>query len=206
MKKRRFMDALRGLRAVVSHPVFLLLLGGALTGYLIPSFTQRWQDHQNELDVKSRLVTQVSEGLATFTGSVRRIALGGGQPGLRGLDSAYVTYDVRYAVVRSELEAYFPHNQKLLDAWDKVSNGVSGDYYLLKNDTHESRRSTFDDWSQWIGPYRESESAALVKYSLRHIPKDALAEYDRDLFGLFQHIWNNQETIVRMILSARSAV
>ena len=84
--------------------------------------------------------------------------------------------------------------------------GVSGTYYLLKNDTPSSRRDSFRSWHQWIGPYDQQSSYAVVKYALNHVPTAELGAYDAQLFMIFDHVWANEEKIVRMIIAARSDV
>ena len=190
-------DALR-------HPLVLLVVGALISALVVPIFTQRWQSHQKELDVKSRLVTETSEALATFRGSVQRIELAGGQPGLRDLDAAFAEWGVRSAVIESELDTYFPHNKKLLSAWNNLNAGVTGAYYVLKNDSPAARLSTYSDFRQWIGQPPD-RSDPLIAYSLRHIPADELGPYDAEintllLFPLLRH----QQAINRMILSAQS--
>jgi hypothetical protein len=45
----------------LNHPFVLLLTGALLSGLLIPSFTRRWQNHQKILELKTELVSEVSE-------------------------------------------------------------------------------------------------------------------------------------------------
>lgn len=78
------------LRAILSHPLLLLLVGGALTGYLIPSITRQWQDRAHAIDVKGGLVKSANEAEARYFGSVQLIELRGGDPTLRSLHTAYV--------------------------------------------------------------------------------------------------------------------
>jgi hypothetical protein len=47
---------------VISSKEFaLLLVGAAITGFLLPVFLQQSQDHQKELEVKTNIVKQISE-------------------------------------------------------------------------------------------------------------------------------------------------
>ena len=45
----------------LSHPLLLLLVGALVSSYLLPLLTQSWQNHQKELELKSALVSQISE-------------------------------------------------------------------------------------------------------------------------------------------------
>jgi hypothetical protein len=189
--------------------MFLLLLGATISGLLIPSITQRWQNHQKELDVKSRLVGETSAALATFRGAVQRIELGGGQRGLHDLDAAYANWGVKSAVIRSELEAYFPHKKKLLAAWDDLDTGVTGAYYVLKNPSAATRHSTYSAYRSSIGPPKTVMSAndPLFAESLEHIPAATLGAYDAAInFDLFFPLLDRQRRINTMILSATSAL
>lgn len=40
-------------------PLFLLLTGGLLSGWLIPHFSRQWQDRQKALDIKADFVEKV---------------------------------------------------------------------------------------------------------------------------------------------------
>jgi hypothetical protein len=191
-------------RSIVSHPAFLLLTGAVISGLLIPSITQRWQNHQKELDVKSRLVSETSHALATYRGSIQRIELAGGERSLRRLDGAFADWGVRSAVIRSELQAYFGHNKRLLNAWDNFDTGAIGAYYVLKNDTRKSRLDIFNVYRTWLGKPPPPDEP-IIYYSLKRIPNGEIGAYDssvneRLLFPLLHRL----DSINRMILAARS--
>src|SRR3954465_8200034 len=51
---------------VLGHPVFLLVLGAAVSSLLIPAITRGWQNHEKQLQIKTGLVTDMSSSLTTF--------------------------------------------------------------------------------------------------------------------------------------------
>jgi hypothetical protein len=199
---------LGGARSVVSHPAFLLLLGAAISGYLIPSFSQRSQNHQKELDVKSRLVTETSAALATYRGTIRRLYLGGGK--LSAIDDAFKKWDIDSETIRSELEAYFPRNKRLLSAWDNLDTGVTGSYYVLANRTPEARFDTYGSYRQYIGQpdggYAATRRAPVFRYSIDRVPADSLGAYDISIANtLLFPLLLRQRAINDTILSSPSA-
>ncbi len=49
----RSVDALR---RFLTHPLVLIAVGAAVPGLLIPRFTRQWQNHEQELKLKTDLV------------------------------------------------------------------------------------------------------------------------------------------------------
>lgn len=106
------------------------------------------------------------------------------------------------AVIRSELQAYFPDNKKLRTAWDNLDTSVTGVYYVLKNETPQGRLSTFDTFRI---AHKPPPHSALIVYSLEHIPNAVLGEYDSDINeDLLFPLLFRQQAINGMILHARS--
>src|SRR5262245_22494393 len=47
-------------------PLLAVLLTAALSGYVVPRITRRWQDHQKELEIKTSLVEAISDEVLQF--------------------------------------------------------------------------------------------------------------------------------------------
>jgi hypothetical protein len=59
------------LPGLLVHPLLLLIVGALLSSWLIPSITQRWQNHQKELEIKTNLASQISESVTGITMAVQ---------------------------------------------------------------------------------------------------------------------------------------
>ena len=103
-RRRRF--------AWLSHPLVLLLIGGAftagITNYLVPSITRQWQNHDKELELKSGIVTKINGAAFGFFESIRSIEYAAKPKTLEPLDRAYVRWLTSTAVISAEMNTYFP--------------------------------------------------------------------------------------------------
>ena len=97
---------------MLSHPLVLLLIGGAftagITNYLVPSITRKWQNHDKELELKSELVREVNRAAFDFFESIRLIEYAGKPKTLEPLDRAYVRWLTSTEVISAEMITYFP--------------------------------------------------------------------------------------------------
>jgi hypothetical protein len=95
---------------LLSHPLVLLILGGAFTGYLLPRLTRKWQDRQKELEVKIELVSQISEVAVPAWG---RLVSGIEPLGTKDtvvrdeLMQAYRDWEIESTKILSTLSAYY---------------------------------------------------------------------------------------------------
>jgi hypothetical protein len=108
--------------AWLSHPLLLLLIGGAftagITNYLIPSITRQWQNHDKELELKSGLVTTTNRAAFDFFESIRLIEYAAKPKTLAPLDRAYVRWLTSTAVISAEMNTYFPSEKLNRDLRD----------------------------------------------------------------------------------------
>ena len=51
---------------ILSHPLFIVLVGGVLTGIVIPKISRKQKNYQKELDLKTELVAEMSESVMTI--------------------------------------------------------------------------------------------------------------------------------------------
>lgn len=113
----------------LSHPLTLLIIGALISSYLIPSFTRKWQDHQRELEIKTGLVSDISENVTTFLMAIQFAEVGARSQTQEMFDSAYRNWEINSAVFRSRLQAYFP-TKNIGRNWNKFSELVSIFYAL----------------------------------------------------------------------------
>lgn len=135
----------QGMGEFLEHPLVVLLVGAVLTGVLIPAFTRRWQNRQKELELKTQLVSELSETIMEIMMSVQFIHVA---PNLkdkqvdldrlqREFDQAYRNWEVRSAVLGTKLEAYFPATT-IPTEWGEFSEIIT-DFYALEGTGGEAK-------------------------------------------------------------------
>ena len=95
----------------LSHLLVLLLIGASISSYLIPAFTRRWQDHQKELELKTSLISQISESVTGMIMSIQFAELRTTSQTQADFDKAYRESQIKSSVIGSYLRAYFPTTQ-----------------------------------------------------------------------------------------------
>ena len=132
--------------AILSHPLVVLLAGAILTGILVPTITRQWQDRQKELEIKTQLVSELSESIMQIVMAVQfvraRAEVAALQPSSRAtidrerinrqqreFDEAYRTWEIRSAILSTKLEAYFGRTTIPSD-WTRFSELVTRFYAL----------------------------------------------------------------------------
>jgi hypothetical protein len=179
---------------VVGHPLFVLLVGAALTGLLIPMITRRWQDERQNLERRAALTREINEAVATFFGAIQLMELTGGAESLSKFDEAYVDWRIKSETIRAELSAYF---DEVTDDWLTFGAAITGVYYFLKNDPGEARESTLEAYEQYLGANPE-EFPTLINTPLTKTV-DVLALFDVELNQLWWKVDEKKEHVVRRI-------
>ncbi len=106
--------------ALLSHPLFLLVVGAILSRLFIPWITRRWQHTQKELELKTELVADISEAVMKTVMTVRlaRTAQAIGQQAVdpsnqeQELNRTYKEWVVDSCIIGSKIHAYFPEEAK----------------------------------------------------------------------------------------------
>jgi hypothetical protein len=171
----------------LKHPLFLLVMGFALTGIIVPAITRLWQIRQKELEIKIGLVSEVSESVMMIVMAVQLVhvtrkrypesadALSVSQ---KELDKRYVEWEVRSSVIGTKLEAYLPHTS-LPKEWTEFRDVAVNDFYALEGiDKNSVPTYALDfshklsallgedvgrDWVQLRGAILKMKSAIIAK-------------------------------------------
>lgn len=143
------------LEKLLSHPILLLFLTAAISGYLVPHITRRWQDHQKELELKTALASSISDAVASMviaTESAESVKLGekGGQT-QDEYRKAFRDWSVASAVIGSKLRVYFPGTE-LGQNWDDYSELVTTFYRLEGAPNEGIRRERLQKLRAALGP------------------------------------------------------
>lgn len=125
---------------LLAHPMIILLVGAALTGLIIPLITRRWQDRQKALELKTELVSELSQAIMEIVLSVQFVQMQSQYMDQEKLDQAYLAWETRSAVIGTKLQAYFPETT-IPAEWTRFSEVVTNFYALLG--MPEEKRATF---------------------------------------------------------------
>jgi hypothetical protein len=120
----------------LSHPLVLLLVGALISSYLIPTFTNQWQLRQNELELKTSLISQINESVTDMIMSIQFAELGAMTQ--EDFNEDYRESQIKRAVIESYLSAYFP-NTPIPHKWASLSSLIE-DFYALVGIHEPSRR------------------------------------------------------------------
>jgi len=85
----------------LAHPLLLLIIGALISALIVPWLTQRWQNHQKKLELKSDLVSQISESVVNMVMAVLYAVLGAKSLTPEKYDEAFHDWQTRQAVIGS---------------------------------------------------------------------------------------------------------
>jgi hypothetical protein len=125
---------------VVRHPLFLIAAGALVSGLLVPTLTRGAQDHKEALEIKSDLVTSVSEATNPFLAATLANILAHRGTIPKSYDKAYEEWYARGSVVAAKLQTYYPGHE-VTQRWWGLTNRMRDIYYFFRLSTDDARRS-----------------------------------------------------------------
>lgn len=111
-------------------PLIVLVIGAFLTGGLIPRWTRRRDEHRRALEVKTQLVSEMSDIVIGFVTAVR-FAVEDAATQEADYKQTYKAWENRRAVLGTKLEAYFPETN-IQDDWRDFVDAVSEFYEITR--------------------------------------------------------------------------
>jgi hypothetical protein len=174
-------------------PLAVLLTGAAVTGLLIPELTRRRDDYRKALEVKTGLVSEISQTVMDFMIAMQFAVVGAVSQEQKEYDEAYKTWEVRSAVLGTNLEAFFAHSQ-VPDDWETLEGHLRRLYGL----------TGIGDWVE----REEQADAFLAEYGLRRSQSTA---DDRNHEAAWRNTWKRlsdailerKATLILDVLGAR---
>jgi hypothetical protein len=131
------------IKEILSNQFFLLIIGGILTGLLVPYITTQWQNHEKELEIKTNLVSEISESVTRMLMAIQFVEVSQSRGINNSLkneeyDNEYRDWKINSDVIQSQINAYFP-SIDIDENWKKFSNAVE-DLYALSGTSREDLR------------------------------------------------------------------
>jgi hypothetical protein len=111
-------------------PLVVLVVGALVTGLLIPMLARRRDRHLKALDVKTALVSDISETVLKFVMAIQFAVLESQLP--KNYAEAYRTWEVETGVLHTKLEAYFP-GKGIVQDWESLEAHLRTAYGLSEN-------------------------------------------------------------------------
>jgi hypothetical protein len=181
----------------------LLVAGAVLSSIVIPVFTRRWQNHQKELELKTSLVTEITQVVTSLVVAVQFGELGAKSQSQKEFDAAYREWETGSAVIASKLRGYFP-GTALAHDWDDLA-GLTTNFYALTG--RGDRKEQF--LSELLGKLRSAgttlDSDAEGDFA-RLATLGVVSGYRRDWAELKAYVLARKDAIIRGILDSRSAL
>jgi hypothetical protein len=143
-------------------PLVVLLAGAVVTGVLIPALSRRRDDYRKALEIKTDLVTDMSEAVTEFIMAIQFAVLGGQDQ--KAYDEAFRSWEVRSAVIGTKLEAYFP-GTSVAGAWTGFSDRVTRFYATTGIADPDRRRAAVEGLLGHYGLASGEEVARAVSGS-----------------------------------------
>lgn len=109
----------RNIYSGLQHPLLLLVVGALISSYIIPLYTKAWQDHQKELELKTDLVSEISDATASILTKTQVKKAVSNAP-YSEFYNAYEDWESSRAIIQSKINAYFS-NSDLPPLWSNYS-------------------------------------------------------------------------------------
>jgi len=114
-------------------------MGALLSGLIIPFITKNWQDRQKSLEIRTTLVSEISNAVMEFFMSIQFVHIRKETPRTSltsvpsheqaEFDQAYKAWEVKSAVIGTKLQAYFPKSD-IPKTWTAFADVMTGFYAL----------------------------------------------------------------------------
>ena len=155
---------------LLKHPFTLLVAGAVLTGLIIPLITRNWQYRQKALEIKTALVSEISQTVMEFFMSIQFVHM---RKEIRKasqtpiapeeqaeFDQTYKVWEINSAVIGTKLQAYLRQSD-IPETWTAFSE-VMTRFYALEGISESQLPSNMSALAKQITdtlPYELPESA-----------------------------------------------
>jgi hypothetical protein len=127
----------------LAHPIVLLIVGALISNLLIPQATRQWQVDQKQLDIKTSLVSQISELATRFVMTVQFAEMGARSLSQADYDASFREWEIKQSIVASLLEAYFP-NTSISNEWKDYCKALTQLYALSGTSNTDARKAELE--------------------------------------------------------------
>jgi hypothetical protein len=193
----------------VPTPLLVMLLGVALTAWLLPAFTRQWDDRQKARDLKAGLVAEIAS--ATSQALVqsreakqrdfRRAIPNGTLAGFRGYERLEDSWLRQSIKIQSKLRAYLPH--KVLDTWRRYDNTVDGLFVLAASHVGPVELQYFAKYD--LGVPRAALKQDLVWLAATGTNRNVISNKESAFSEIMNGVEDREQAVSDAILAAHVA-
>ena len=202
------------LKSLFSNQLFLLIAGAIISSLLIPWFFQIWQNQQTELEIKTNLISKISESVITLVMTTQSVLIQNNNQHITSsdqliqlfdnLNEKYRKWEIESATINSQLRAYFP-NSDVSNLWGSLKTGsnsfsenVSKFYTLsIKAEVNSTSPIDFGDTRQELLNQMESIIDKILKAKITSFN---FSFFEWDFRGTSQELLSRMESIKDTIL------
>lgn len=195
-------------KEILSNPLLLLIVGGLVTGLLIPYITTQWQNHEKELEIKTNLVTKISEYATRMLMAIQFVEVSQSQGINSSLtneeyDNEYRDWKINSDIMQSQINAYFP-NIDASNHWKKFSNAVEYLYALSGVHSQDSRNDFLQKIQTNLSNDINLTTWNILKNQASRMNTTQEIKYWQENWGLLKdQIIEEKEDIIQKILNAK---
>ena len=192
-------------KEILSNPLLLLVVGGILTGLLIPYITTQWQNHEKELEIKTSLVSKISEYVTRMLMAIQFVEVRGINSSLTNeeYDNEYRDWKINSDIIQSQINAYFP-NIDLGKDWKKFSNAVEYFYALSGTGPEDLRTDLLQKIQTNLSNDINLTSWNILKHKIYPLNSTKEIIYWQENWGLLKdQIIEEKEVIIQKILNTK---
>jgi hypothetical protein len=189
---------------LLANPLLVTVVAALLGGWLIPQITRKWQDHEKALEIKTGLVSQMSESVSSAVMTGRFIAVGlvrgaSRDPNAdqRAWNDGYRAWTTNSASIGAKLEAYF--GSDVGSEWRSFANVVT-DYFQLSANVEASRPAQVRE----IFAYQDLSKDLHLNADDRHVleTSNSSPAFHRAYAELGRGILQRRDELVQRVLDA----
>lgn len=177
-----------------------MLIGAAVSNYLIPSLTRQWQTHQKELETKTALIRQISEDVTGIIIVAQLTEGGAATQTQEQYNKALRDWEIERAMIGSQFRAYFPQTKIEAD-WKSFSDTMSEVYALSETYNSADRIIRLERIGASL-PENPVDWKVLENIENRQVGFAEQPQYMDAWFTLKETLLAKQDVIVQEILNS----
>lgn len=183
-------------------PVVLLVLGFVLTTLVGGLLTERWQSRAKEWELKTSLVTRMTEEVMNILMAVQLAEVGAKSQTQEDFDAAYKRWEIQQGVIGSTIRAYFPE-ANLGKTWDEFAEQVSWFYALTGTTDENYRTETVNRLKTYIGQDAADWDSLVHKEWRRSDDIDLRVKYGKSWSAVKSAMTERNGEIQRNVFKSR---
>jgi hypothetical protein len=177
----------------------LLAIGAAISGVLVPHFTQQYQRRSQDLELKTTLIKELNQTTRPLFESFVQAEVTSSSPSsVAAAKHAFLVWLVARDAVHDDFSAYFPDARRLQQAWDVYGDMVAWAGRIVGNTLDRVTRREVAErrYPRWRGLGDCAVNCADARYAF----------WKRAMIQLEQDTRASKQAVIAELLKAHSAL